>query len=97
MTSVSLHFGDRVISRRLDPAWASHSPDLNPPDFYLWGNLKDQVYEDNPVTIEQLKRNITAKMRAITQEECIRVVNNFARRIAVCVERDGRHLEHILK
>jgi len=39
--------------------WAPHSPDLNPPDFYLWGFLKDNVYQGNPQTIEELKTAIT--------------------------------------
>jgi len=33
-------FPDRLISRRCDLQWSLHSPDLNPPDFYLWGYLK---------------------------------------------------------
>jgi hypothetical protein len=43
----------------------AHSPDLNPPDFYLWGYLKDNVYENNPQTIGELKAAITAKIREI--------------------------------
>ena len=34
------HFGDRFISRRHSPEWAPVSPDLSPPDFYLWCFLK---------------------------------------------------------
>ena len=30
-------FPDRLISRRCDPQWSPHSPDLNPPDFFKWG------------------------------------------------------------
>ena len=41
-------FPDRLISRRCDPQWSPHSPDLNPPDFYLWVYLKDRVYGNNP-------------------------------------------------
>ena len=37
-------FPDRLISHRCDPQWSPHPPDLNPPDFYLWGYLKDRVY-----------------------------------------------------
>jgi hypothetical protein len=48
-------FGDRVIRRGL---WQARSPDLNPYDFYLWGNLKDKVYRTNPDTEEELKENI---------------------------------------
>jgi hypothetical protein len=42
-----------------------HSPDLNPPDLYLWEYLKDNVYENNPQTIGELKAAITAKIREI--------------------------------
>lgn len=90
-------FPDRLISRRCDPEWAPHSPDLNPPDFYLWGYLKDHVYENNPQTIGDLKAAITAKIRAIPREECVRVIDNFARRIQECLRRRGGHLEHILE
>ena len=90
-------FDDRLISRRCNPEWSPHSPDLNPPDFYLWGYLKDRVYEHNPQTIPDLKAAITAAIRAIPREECRRVIENFARRIQVCLQRRGAHLEHIFE
>jgi hypothetical protein len=31
------------------------SPDLNPCDFYLWGNLKNKVYSNNPHALDELK------------------------------------------
>ena len=67
-------FADRLISRRCDPEWLPHSPDLNFPDSYLWGYLKDRVYRNNPRTIPDLKAAITAE----TKEECKRVIQNFA-------------------
>jgi len=48
-------FGDRTIRLGL---WPARSPDLNPCDFYLWGNLKDKVYRTKPHTEEELKENI---------------------------------------
>ena len=72
-------FEERLISRRCNVEWALHSPDLNPPDFYLWGFLKDYVYQGNPQTIKELKTAITAKIRAIPKEECVKVIDNFAR------------------
>ena len=87
-------YAGRVISNKLDVIWAPHSPDMSPPDFYLWGHLKDNVYEDAPQSIAELKAAITRKMRAIPREECIRVINNFARRIQVCLQRNGGHMEH---
>ena len=35
------HFEGRVFSRFTEKTLASHSPDLNPLDFFLWGHLKD--------------------------------------------------------
>ena len=62
-------FEERLITRRCDVEWAPHSPDLNPPDFYLWGFPKDNAYQGNLQTIEELKTAITAKIRAIPKEE----------------------------
>ena len=47
-------FEDRLISRRCDIEWEPHSPSLNPPDFYLWGYLKDRVYKNNCQTVGDL-------------------------------------------
>ena len=90
-------FLDRLISRRFDPEWSPHSPDLKPPDFYLWGYLKDRVFGNNPQTIPDLKAAITAAIKAIPREECGRAIENFARRIQVCLQRRGAHLEHIFE
>ena len=90
-------FLDRLISRRCDPQWSPHSPDLNPPYFYLWGYLKDRVYGNNPQTIPDLKAAITAAIRAIPREECGRVIENFACRIQMWLQRRGAHLEHIFE
>jgi len=68
---------------------------LVPPDFYLCGYLKDRVYGNNPQTIPDLKTAITAAIRAIPREESGSVIENFARRIQMCLQRRGAHLEHI--
>ena len=65
---------------------------MNLPDFYLWGYLKDKLFDNNPHTIPGLKAAITAAIRAIPKEECGRVIETFARRIQVCL-----HLDHILE
>ena len=93
-------FPDRLISRRCDPEWAPHSPDLNPPDFYLWGYLKDNVYTNNPQTIPDLKAATAPKIRAIPREECVRVIQNFARRVQVSAawrSTSGTHLGASMK
>jgi len=50
-------FGERIISR---PLWPPRSPDLTPPDFYLWRYVKDQIFQKPPNSIAELKeRNYT--------------------------------------
>jgi hypothetical protein len=38
--------------------WLPPSPDLSPPEFYLWGVLKENVYRKKLHTLEKLKQNI---------------------------------------
>ena len=63
------HFEDRVISRRTDVEWSPYPPDWNPPDFFLWGFLKDHVYKGQPQTIPELQEAITTETQAIGQEQ----------------------------
>ena len=48
-------------------------------------------------TIPELKRAITGRIRRISVEECVRVIDNFTNRIHVCLRRRGTHLEHVLE
>ena len=65
---------DRLILRHVDNPWPSYSQDLNPPDYFLRGYLKDRIYEDNPQTREDIIRR---EIRRIPQEMLNRVVDNF--------------------
>ncbi len=53
-------FGDRFIS------WSARSPDLTPPNFFLWGYVKDNVFKHNPTTIAELKTLIMEAVVEIT-------------------------------
>ena len=57
--------------------------------FYLWGFLKDHMYQNNPQTIAELKEAITQQIHVITREECVRVINNFARWLQVCISAEA--------
>ena len=90
------NFGGQVVSLKTDFEWASHSPYLSPPDFFLWGNLKDRIYAGKPRTITVLKEAIREEMRAITNSVCKNVMDNFVLRLKKCTELNGGHLEHML-
>ncbi|PNF19552.1 hypothetical protein B7P43_G18247 [Cryptotermes secundus] len=66
-------FPDRVISKKM---WPPKSPDLTSPDFFLRGLLKDRVYANKPRTLQDLKDNISAEIRNITEETLQQVTAN---------------------
>ena len=68
-----------MISQEARPP---RSPDLTPPDFYLWGHLKGRVYRNNPLTIEDLKTVICDDVRELNNPyPPFRVFQNMMRRV----------------
>jgi inhibitor of nuclear factor kappa-B kinase subunit alpha len=86
-------FENKLISRGL---WPAKSPDLNPCDFYLWGNLKDKVYSNNLHTLVELKQSILETISSIEVSELKLVSNNISKRFEACLRAEGRHFEHLL-
>lgn len=92
------HFGQRWIGRGGPHAWPARSPDLNPMDFYLWGHLKSTVYSV-PITDEQqLWQRIVEGCNQIRNTPGIfqRIRQSWRRRINMCLEMNGGHMEHLL-
>ena len=88
--------GDRLISQRTDFPWQPYSPDLNPPDFFLWGYLKGRIYANNPQTLEALKTNIRREVRNIPADMIARVIANFDVRVAAVIQQRGAWIVHII-
>jgi hypothetical protein len=61
-------------------SWPPYSLDLNPCDYLLWGFLKNNVYWNNPHTVEELKREITAAVVSIFKETPAEFLEDFSRR-----------------
>lgn len=89
-------FPGHWIGRRGPVEWPPRSPDLTPMDFYLWGHLKSIVYQQNIRNVDHLKRRITLACQQITGETLSRVRQNWLERLSLCVDMEGRHVEHIL-
>ena len=69
----------RLILRQTNNSWPSYSQDLNPPDYFLRGYLKNGVCENKPQTREYFIRK---EIRWILQEMLNRIVDNFNVRVA---------------
>ena len=83
------------IGRRGPIKWPARSPDLTPPDFFLWGVLKNAVYANKPRTVDQLKQNIWRQWNEISEETCQEVCHSVVKRCRDCIAVEGRHFEHL--
>ena len=63
-------FGDRMLALKARQGyfWSPSSPDMNPCDFFLWGVLKDKVYQPMPVSMNDLKQKIEEVFNDIPKE-----------------------------
>jgi hypothetical protein len=84
-------FEDRIIRRGL---WPPRSPDVSFCDFYLWGNLKEKVY--NPHSIAALQNEITCVIASITVDELQKVSQNLFRRCEACLRAEEGHFQQLL-
>ena len=61
--------------------WLPHSPDINPCDFFLWGFLKEKVFQRRQENVAQLRAHIVKLCRALSEESksCDKCKGSFAR------------------
>ena len=88
--------GDRWIGRAGPVSWPPRSPDLTPCDFFLWGYIKDRVFQTLPNTIAELKTKIRAAIQSITEDTLMKVVKNTEFRLQMLVRHQGGHFENLL-
>lgn len=93
-------FAGRWIGRGQEAPiqWPPRSPDLNPCDFFIWGALKTKVYEVQINNAEQLWNRIQNAVNALRENDDVlrRVHFNFLRRVDLCINEGGGHIEHLL-
>ncbi|KAJ8985574.1 hypothetical protein NQ317_011538 [Molorchus minor] len=67
------------------------SPDLNPCDFFIWGDLKRKVYSVSIQDEEQLLWNIIQNaVQELQNEETLRRLHfNVLRRMDFCINENG--------
>ena len=91
-------FPNRWIGRSSREAWPARSPYITPLDFFLWGAMKNVVYE-TPVDSEiELVCRIDEAAEEIAEipEVFQSVRRSFYERCVKCAEVNGGHYEHLL-
>ena len=86
---------DRIISRQFPDDWPSRSPDLNPCDFWLWGYLKDRVYQGHVRSLPDLKASIQRHVAQISPDMLRATVDHAVLRMQHVAELGG-HIEQFL-
>jgi hypothetical protein len=75
---------------------APGSVDLSPPDLYFWGFLKENVYKNNPHTLEELKHNIELCISNVTAETLHWVASDMRKRLNACIAERSGHFQHLI-
>lgn len=94
---LNVMFPGRWIGNMGPVRWPARSPDLNPLDFFLWGTLKDRVYQNvPPVNVDELHANIVNAFQSIRRRDIQRAINSIEKRARICIRANGNLFEHLL-
>ncbi|GBL75689.1 hypothetical protein AVEN_154998-1 [Araneus ventricosus] len=86
-------FQNQVIGYGGFVEWPPRSPDLTPLDFFLWGLIKGQVYENPPPTSQVLRRRITDACASVTSAVLHNVQREIQPRVQMCTVANGEHFQ----
>ena len=88
-------FGDQMLAIKSirGDMWAPYSPDMNPCDFFLWGFLKEKVYQPLPKNMTALKRKIKTELDKIPEFMVKKAILAMRKRANLMVEVGGAQFE----
>ena len=89
-------FDEKWIGRGDPVAWLPRSPDLTPPDYFLWDFVKERVMAVAPTTPDDMKERIRRACSEITPQMLAEVRLSFHQRINKCLQVKDHHFEHLL-
>jgi hypothetical protein len=87
-------FGEQWIGRSGPIQWPARSPDLTPLDYWMWGYLKNMVYQNQASSLVELKALITQHVTAIQADMRRRAITAFRNRLKMLIEADGDAFEN---
>lgn len=91
-------YPNKWIGRSGPVSWPARSPDLNPMDFFFWGDLKRRVYDTPIETEDDLRRRIFHHSQEMKNniQMLWRVQQGLVRRALMCTRQGGTHFEQFL-
>jgi len=68
-----------------------NNPDLSRVDYSIWQVMQDWVYQETIENVDQLKQRIVTAWNELDQ----RAVDQWRKRLQMCVRSDGSYFEHL--
>ena len=87
-------FGERFLDKK---SWPPRSPDLNPCDFSVWGDMKNRVYDPKPSNLAELRQNVEREFKKFKKIDKKSIFDNMKKRSQLVLSENGGHIEHLLK
>lgn len=87
------HFPGRWIGRGGPITWPPRSPDITPLDFFLWGYVKDRVYQTPVQDLVTLRERIVEAIQAVDVDMLQRVWMEMEYRLDILRATKGAHVE----
>jgi len=66
-------------------------------DYKGWGVMQQRVYECHMNSADQLKLCLIDVWNSLQQNVIDTAINEWRKRLRVCVHADGQHFEHLLR
>ncbi|QQP41388.1 Uncharacterized protein FKW44_015737, partial [Caligus rogercresseyi] len=73
--------------------WPSSSPDLNPLDFAVWGELEKKINRTPHPNVDALEATIRTEWDNTSEEFLINSCKAFRRRVEAIIEAEEGHIE----
>ena len=96
LTRLQRAFPGKVLSKGASVEWPPRSPDLSLPDFFLWGQIKAEVYRRPVPSLAALKRRIRAAIRAVPRATLKAALDTLPLRARACLRLRGGYPETVL-
>lgn len=93
---LNTHFPGRWVGRGGPIEWPARSPELSKIDFFMWGYVKNRVYQIPPTTQDDMKNRIREAFQSINVEMLRNVSRSFEDRLQCCIDVLGGHFEQLL-
>jgi AraC-like DNA-binding protein len=84
------HFPEFISSKE----WPPYSPDLNPMDYSVWSILEARACATSHRSLDALKATLTREWDKISEEEVRKIVENFRKRLSLCIKAKGGYFEN---